>query len=51
MEPLVAGCDCYTCAHYTRAYLHHLGTTDELLGPILLMMSTSRLNVACSDPS
>src|SRR5690606_26930544 len=22
--PLEEGCDCYTCTHYTRAYLHHL---------------------------
>ena len=23
-EPIDPECDCYTCAHYTRAYLHHL---------------------------
>ena len=23
-NPLVAGCDCYTCQHYSRAYLHYL---------------------------
>jgi queuine tRNA-ribosyltransferase len=22
--PIDPGCDCYTCAHYTGAYLHHL---------------------------
>lgn len=25
-------CDCATCAHYSRAYLHHLVKSDELLG-------------------
>jgi queuine tRNA-ribosyltransferase len=28
-------CDCYTCAHYSRAYLHHLERCDEMLGPRL----------------
>lgn len=26
------GCECYTCQHFTRAYLHHLFKADELLG-------------------
>ena len=25
-------CDCYTCKHYTRAYLHHLDKCQEILG-------------------
>jgi queuine tRNA-ribosyltransferase len=25
-------CDCYTCKNYTRAYLHHLDKTQEILG-------------------
>ena len=25
--PLVAGCNCYTCSNFTRAYLHHLVAT------------------------
>lgn len=25
-------CDCYTCRHFTRAYLHHLQRTGEMLG-------------------
>ncbi|MEM7026917.1 MAG: tRNA guanosine(34) transglycosylase Tgt [Pseudomonadota bacterium] len=25
-------CDSYTCQHYTRAYLHHLNKTNEILG-------------------
>ena len=30
--PLEAGCDCYGCTHFTRAYLHHLYVTGEELG-------------------
>ncbi|WP_067562997.1 tRNA guanosine(34) transglycosylase Tgt [Halofilum ochraceum] len=26
------GCDCYTCRHYSRAYLHHLDRCREILG-------------------
>lgn len=25
-------CPCYTCRHFTRAYLHHLQRTNEILG-------------------
>jgi len=25
-------CACYTCRHYSRAYLHHLDKTNEILG-------------------
>ena len=28
-------CDCYTCKNYSRAYLHHLDKTGEMLGPRL----------------
>jgi queuine tRNA-ribosyltransferase len=31
-EPLDAQCACYTCRHYTRAYLYHLDKTKEILG-------------------
>ncbi len=30
-EPLEPGCECYTCRHYSRAYLRHLYMTRELL--------------------
>ncbi|HVK16805.1 MAG TPA: tRNA guanosine(34) transglycosylase Tgt [Fimbriiglobus sp.] len=36
--PLESGCDCYTCAHFGRAYLHHLFAADEMLGPTLLSL-------------
>lgn len=34
-RPLDENCDCYTCQHYSRAYLHHLDKCGELLGPRL----------------
>lgn len=30
-DPIDPGCECYTCEHYTRAYLRHLFMADELL--------------------
>ena len=30
-EPLEPGCECYTCRHYSRAYLRHLYMARELL--------------------
>lgn len=33
--PLDPYCDCYTCQNYSRAYLHHLDRTGEMLGPRL----------------
>jgi queuine tRNA-ribosyltransferase len=28
-------CSCYTCANFSRAYLHHLDRCGEMLGPML----------------
>jgi len=30
--PLDDTCDCYTCRHFSRAYLHHLQRVNEILG-------------------
>ncbi len=35
-EPVDPRCDCATCARYSRAYLHHLAKTGEILGWQLL---------------
>lgn len=35
-EPLVEGCECYTCQNFTCAYLHHLFKAKEFLGGALL---------------
>ena len=31
-NPVDVLCDCYTCRNYSRAYLHHLDKTAEILG-------------------
>ena len=35
-RPLIEGCSCYACKNHTRAYIHHLLNTHELLAPVLL---------------
>ena len=35
-EPLDARCKCDTCSTYTRAYLHHLVKSQEILGAMLM---------------
>jgi queuine tRNA-ribosyltransferase len=32
VEPLDPACACYTCRHFTRAYLYHLQKANEILG-------------------
>ncbi|MDY6323099.1 MAG: tRNA guanosine(34) transglycosylase Tgt [Succinivibrio sp.] len=32
ISPLDPECGCYTCTHYSKAYLHHLDKCGELLG-------------------
>ena len=32
MAPVDETCACYTCRHFTRAYLHHLNRVGEILG-------------------
>ena len=36
--PLESDCQCYTCRHFSRAYLHHLFLANEMLGPTLLSL-------------
>jgi queuine tRNA-ribosyltransferase len=37
-RPLDDSCTCPTCARFSRAYLRHLFTADEMLGPRLLSL-------------
>jgi queuine tRNA-ribosyltransferase len=34
--PIVAGCACYTCQHFSRAYLRHLIVAKEMLSATLI---------------
>lgn len=46
---LCADCDCYTCGNYTRAYLHHLFKTGEMLGSTLATIHNQRFIVKLVD--
>ena len=47
--PIEDGCDCYTCAHYTRAYLHHLFKAKEMLSSTLATIHNERYTVRLVD--
>ncbi|WP_082691730.1 tRNA guanosine(34) transglycosylase Tgt [Mycobacterium sp. IS-1556] len=47
--PIDADCDCYTCAHYTRAYLHHLFKAKEILSATLCTIHNERFVVRLVD--
>ena len=42
-------CDCYTCMHYTKAYLHHLFKAKELLAFTLATIHNERFTVRLVD--
>lgn len=44
-EPIDDECDCYTCAHYTRAYLHHLFKAKEMVASTLCTIHNERFIV------
>ncbi len=47
--PLEDGCDCYTCANYSRAYLHHLFKAKEILASTLATIHNERFTVRLVD--
>ncbi len=47
--PFDADCDCYTCRNFTRAYLHHLFKTGEILGMTLATIHNIRFIVRLVD--
>ena len=47
--PIEEGCDCYTCAHYTKAYLHHLFKAKERLASTLATIHNERFTVRLVD--
>ncbi len=42
VEPLDRDCDCYTCQHFSRAYLAHLDKCNEILGSQLATIHNLR---------
>jgi queuine tRNA-ribosyltransferase len=47
--PIDEDCDCYTCNHYTRAYLHHLFKAREMLASTLCTIHNERFVVRLVD--
>lgn len=47
--PIDNECDCYTCLHYTRAYINHLFRSDEILGSTLASIHNERFVVGTVD--
>jgi len=47
--PLEPGCDCATCAHFTRAYVSHLFRAHELLAYTLATVHNERFTVRLVD--
>ena len=47
--PFDETCDCYTCQHYTSAYLSHLFRADELLANTLATIHNERFIVRLVD--
>ncbi|MCL2788020.1 MAG: tRNA-guanine transglycosylase, partial [Micrococcales bacterium] len=48
-SPLDSDCDCYTCAHYSCAYLHHLVRAGEMTGATLLTIHNLRWIIRLVD--
>ena len=47
--PIDPECDCYTCAHYTRAYIHHLFKAKEMLASTLCTIHNERFTIRLVD--
>ncbi|MFE1597139.1 tRNA guanosine(34) transglycosylase Tgt [Nocardia sp. NPDC058705] len=47
--PIDENCDCYTCANYTRAYLHHLFKAKEMLSATLCTIHNERFTIRLVD--
>jgi len=41
-SPIEEGCDCYTCKHFSRAYIRHLFNTGEVLAQYLATLHNIR---------
>src|SRR5437867_1119898 len=42
-RPIEAGCQCFACRHFTRAYLRHLLNVNEILGLRMVSVHNSHL--------
>ena len=47
--PIEETCDCYACKNYTKAYIRHLITCDEMLGGRLLSIHNIRFLIKLTE--
>ena len=47
--PIDATCDCYACKKFTKAYIRHLVTSDEMLGSRLLSIHNLRFLIRLTE--
>ncbi len=47
--PVEEGCDCYCCKHYTKAYVRHLLSVDEVFGKRLLSIHNIRFLIKLTE--
>lgn len=47
--PIESDCDCYTCKHYTRAYIRHLLVANEQLASRLLSIHNIRFLIRLTE--
>ena len=45
-RPIASSCHCFSCAHYSRAYIHHLLNTHEMLAEVLLLSHNQHVFLA-----
>ena len=48
-SPLVEGCECYTCTHYSKAYLHHAFKAKEMIASTLATIHNEYFTVHLVD--
>ena len=48
-SPLSKDCDCYTCQHYSRAYLHHAFKAKEMIAATLATIHNEHFTVQLAD--
>ncbi len=47
--PLLENCECYTCKNYTKAYMHHLFKSNEILALILMSLHNEHFIIKLVD--
>ena len=48
-SPIDSECDCYTCCNYSRAYIHHLFKSKEMLSSTLCTIHNERFIIRVVD--